>query len=84
MHRIELLTEEDALKILAPLFDRDDDDDGINDIGLAWDELDVEQGGINLIEHAMEEDPTDTDWIPPEMCKRVRNRSEGAFMRLYA
>jgi hypothetical protein len=77
--RLELLTEEDALKILAPLFDQDDDDDdGIDDVGLAWDELDVEDGGMGLLEHAMEDDPNDTDWIPPEMRKRVQRRSEGA------
>jgi hypothetical protein len=75
--RIELLTKEDMRKVLAPLFDRDDDDDVINDIGLAWFELNVEQGGLDLLEHAMEDDPNNTDWIPHEMGKRVRNQSEG-------
>jgi hypothetical protein len=77
LHRIEVLTEEDALKILVPLFDCDEDDDGINDIGLEWDELAVEEGGLDLLEHAIDNNPKDTDWIPPEMRKRVRDRSEG-------
>jgi hypothetical protein len=67
------------LKILAPLFNQDDnDDDGIDDVGLVWDELDVEDGGMGLLEHVMEDDPNDTDWIPPEMQKQVQHRSKGA------
>jgi hypothetical protein len=54
-------TEEDALKIIAPLFDQEDDEDEENEDDIAWDETAGEQGSEDLVSMMLDEDPDDSD-----------------------
>jgi hypothetical protein len=70
------VTELDTLKILVALFDREDDEDGVNECGFAWDDLEQEEGGLDVLEMEMEEDPDDKEWIPPELRARIAKQRE--------
>jgi hypothetical protein len=38
--------------------------------------LEQEEGGLDVLEMEMEEDPDDKEWIPPELRARIAKRRE--------
>jgi hypothetical protein len=73
-----LVTEDDGLKAIVGYFedleDSDDDDDGALEI----EELQDEEGGLDMIQMAIDDDPKDMDWLPPRLRHRVQDRIAGA------
>jgi hypothetical protein len=65
------------LKIIAPLFDLEDEEDEEIEGDLAWDEIAGDEGCDDLVSMMLDKDPTDEDWIPPELRKRVKLPTKG-------
>jgi hypothetical protein len=74
------LMDEDIMKVMLAWFEGLDKDEGKEDedTGLGWSELEDEEGGLDMLQIAMDDDPCDLDWLPSEKRKRVQARVPGA------
>jgi hypothetical protein len=72
--------EEGDLKVLLHWLEQGDHEDDMEegDAGFASDELDNEEGGLDMMKMAMDDDPSDLDWLEPAQRKRVQARVPGA------
>jgi hypothetical protein len=68
-----IFTEEDSLKAIASYFENFDDSNEDEDASMELEELEDEEGGMDMIQMAIDDDPKDLDWIPPSLQKHVQD-----------
>jgi hypothetical protein len=66
----------DSLRIDVSLFEEDNglgsEDEEADEDG--WSAFNNDDGGVNMADMAIEDDPKDVDWIPSALRKRIRDR----------
>jgi hypothetical protein len=72
-----MVTEEDSLKVILSWLEQDYNTDQDEDGGLRLDELEDEEGGLDMMKVIMDDDPHDLDWLPTSKCKHVQARVPG-------